>query len=177
MLIAWPATLVSKINMHMNRNLLLQRLLRVLFALGVLLRAGYGNACTISEDMEDSLPLNSVQIPNSDRLRIAEMVMAARQWPDTEIRGIVYAGGYTKERDPEVLAGQRAFALQSYLVQLGIKEGNIWIDKRTIKHPDVDFHGSVALNQIAVTLVPICKGGCDRLCNDPRVTPTTRAIR
>lgn len=153
------------------------KLLRLTLALGGLLLGGYGNACTISEDMEDSLPLNSVAIPNADRLRIAEMVVAARQWPDVEIRGIVYAGGYIKERDPEALAGQRASALQSYLVQLGVKEDNIWIDKRTIKHPDVDPRGADALNQIAVTLVPICNGGCDRLCNDPRVTPTTRAIK
>ncbi|MCC8402940.1 hypothetical protein LJ655_13770 [Paraburkholderia sp. MMS20-SJTN17] len=152
------------------------KLLRVMMlcAIGMI---GGANACTISEGMENSLPLNSVDIPNSDRLRIADMVMAARQWPDAEIRGIVYAGGYVKEQAPKTIAEARAAALKTYLVQLGVKEGNIWIDTRIIKKPDIGDKGSAALNQISVTLVPICNGGCERLCNDSRVTPTTKAIK
>ncbi|WP_148669112.1 hypothetical protein [Burkholderia pyrrocinia] len=139
------------------------------------LRPAYG--CTISTDMADTLPLNSVEIPNSDRIRIAEMVLEARDWPDVDIRGIVYAGGYIHERDPLSLAHRRAAALKDYLIRLGIKEQNIWVDTRTIKHPDIDDDGNAALNQIAVTLVPICEAGCDRLCNDPRITPTSKTIR
>ncbi|WP_244848546.1 hypothetical protein [Caballeronia sp. SL2Y3] len=135
------------------------------------------NACTISEDMEASLPLNSVEIPNSARLRIADMVFAARQWPDVDIRGIVYAGGYAKERDPNALADQRASALEPYLLQLGIKEENIWLNKRIIRKPDAADDGSQTLNQIGVTLVPICRGGCDRLCDDPRITPVSKVIK
>jgi outer membrane protein OmpA-like peptidoglycan-associated protein len=150
---------------------------KALFVLCAVLAASYANACTISEDMEDTLPFNSVDIPNSDRLAIADMVLAARKWPDVEIRGIVYAGGYVKENDPKALADRRAAALKEYLIQLGIKEGNIWVDTRTIKKPDVDHNGKETLNQIAVTLVPICSGGCERLCNDPRVTPNSRAIQ
>ncbi|WP_156923500.1 hypothetical protein [Burkholderia sp. WSM2232] len=126
------------------------------------------HACTISEDMEDSLPLNSVEIPNTDRLKIADLVLAARQWPDVEIRGIVYAGGYVQEDEPAALATQRASALRAYLIQLGTKEKNIWVDKRITKNADTDDNGNKALNQIGVTLVPICQGGCERLCNDPR---------
>lgn len=150
---------------------------KALFVLWAVLAASYGHACTISEDMEDSLPLNSVDIPNSDRLAIADMVMAARKWPDAQIRGIVYAGGYVKENDPKALADRRAAALKEYLIQLGIKENNVWVDTRKIKKPDVDHKGNETLNQIAVTLVPICDGGCERLCNDPRVTPNSKAIQ
>ncbi|WOD18828.1 OmpA family protein [Paraburkholderia kirstenboschensis] len=146
-------------------------------ALSILIAAIQASACTVSENMEDSLPLNSAEIPNSDRLRITEMVIAARQWPNVEIRGIIYAGGYAIERDPVALAGQRGSALRAYLIQLGIKESNIWMDTREIKRPDIDSRGNKALNQIAVTLVPICEGGCERLCSDPRVMPTTRAIQ
>lgn len=138
---------------------------------------GYVHACTISEDMEDSLPLNSVDIPNSDRLRIADMVLAARQWPGVEIRGIVYAGGYVQEDSPKALADQRASALQTYLVQLEIKEGNIWIDKRIIKKPDADDNENQSLNQISVTLAPICQGGCERLCDDLRVGVTRGSLQ
>jgi hypothetical protein len=134
-------------------------------------------ACTISEDMSDSLPLNQIDIPNADRLKLADMVYSARRWPDVEIRGIVYAGGYVKERNPKAIANERAEKLKAYLLQLGIKEENIWIDLRTIREPDVSSRGKKALNQIAVTLVPICEGGCSRLCDDTRVTPDTRVVR
>jgi hypothetical protein len=148
-----------------------------LFVLWILAAAPLAYACTISTDMADSLPLNSTDIPNTARLRIAEMVLEARSWPDVDIRGIVYAGGYVRERDPATLAQRRAVALKTYLIRLGINEQNIWVDTRTIKHPDIDNDGHPSLNQIAVTLVPICNGGCERLCRDPRVTPTSKAIR
>jgi len=150
---------------------------KLAFALLTFLLASYGHACTISEDMHGSLPLNSIDIPNSARLEIAEMVIAARQWPDTQIRGIVYAGGYIKERNPTALAEKRASELKNYLIRLGVLETNIWIDVRVIKKPDVDSKGNEALNQIAVTLVPICVGGCERLCEDSRVMPNSKIIK
>jgi len=143
------------------------------------LAAGICNAsaCTISEGMVSSLPLNSREIPNGDRVKIAEMMATVKQWPNVEIRGIVYAGGYIKERNAKAIAAARASELKSYLVQLGLSETNIWIDTRIIKEPDVDDRGNATLNQIAVSLVPISEGGCERLCNDPLVTPHAEAIR
>ncbi|WP_157661144.1 hypothetical protein [Burkholderia ubonensis] len=151
--------------------------LQLALSLGVFFVSCYADACTISEDMESSLPINSIEISNKDRLRIVDMVLSARKWPDVEIRGIVYAGGYVSERNPNALATERAKLLKDYLIQLGIKEGNIWVDTRIIKKPDVSMNGRKELNQVSVTLVPICDGSCARLCDDPRVTPTTRAIR
>jgi hypothetical protein len=150
---------------------------RYLLALCFVASIGNASACTISEDMTSSLPLNSTGIPNSDRIRIANMMLAAMQWPDVEIRGIVYAGGYIKERSPKAIAAERAAILKSYLVQLGVKEENIWVDTRIIKEPDIDDKGNATLDQISVTLVPICKGSCERLCSDPRVTPTSKVIK
>ena len=149
------------------------------YLLALLVTAGIGSAsaCTISEDMTSSLPLDSTVIPNSDRIKIANMMLSAKKWPKVEIRGIVYAGGYVKERNPKALASERAAALKSYLVQLGVKESNIWTDTRIIKAPDVDDKGNATLDQISVSLVPICDGGCERLCNDPRVVPNSRAIK
>jgi hypothetical protein len=138
---------------------------------------GAANACTISEDMTGNVPINSTEVSNLDRVRIANMMLAARQWPDVEIRGIVYAGGYVKERNPKALAARRATILARYLVQLGVDERNIWVDTRIIKTPDVDDNGNATLNQIGVSLVPICQGGCERLCNDPRVTPNSKLIQ
>lgn len=151
--------------------------MRYLIALCFAASIGNTAACTISEDMTSSLPLNSTEIPNSDRIKIADMMRAAKQWPNVEIRGIVYAGGYIKERNPKAIAAERAAILKSYLIQLGVKEANIWIDTRIIRKPDIDEKGIETLDQIAVTLVPICEGGCERLCNDPRVVPNSKAIK
>lgn len=153
------------------------RAARYLLVLCFVASVGNASACTISEDMTRSLPLNSTEIQNSDRIKIADMMLSAKQWPNVEIRGIVYAGGYVKERNPKGIAAERAAILKSYLVQLGVKEGNIWVDTRIIKDPDIDDKGNATLDQISVTLVPICEGGCERLCNDPRVTPTSKAIK
>ncbi|MEF9500598.1 MULTISPECIES: hypothetical protein [Burkholderia] len=135
-------------------------------------------ACTVSEDMLDSVPLNSDAIPNKDRVRIAEMVIRAREWPDAEIRGIVTAGAYIGETNPQALARQRSMHLTDYLVQLGVKRENIWSDTHMISKPyPKDSAGYEGYLQIGVTLVPICNGGCQHLCGDPRVAPTSRALR
>jgi hypothetical protein len=127
--------------------------------------------------MTSSLPLNSTEISNSDRIRIADMMLVAKQWPNVEIRGIVYAGGYIKERNPKAIAAERAAILKSYLIQLGVKEANIWVDTRVIREPDIDDKGVETLDQVAITLVPICEGGCESLCKDPRVAPNSKAIK
>lgn len=148
------------------------RVISARYVIALCFAASIGNAtaCTISEDMTSSLSLNSTEIPNSDRIKIADMKRAARQWPNVEIRGIVYAGGYIKERNPKAIAAERAAILKSYLIRLGVKEANIWIDTRIIQQPDIDDKGTETLDQIAVTLVPICEGRYERLCNDPRDT-------
>ena len=134
-------------------------------------------ACTVSEDMLDSVPLNSAGIPNADRAEIATMVIRARQWPDVEIRGIITAGAYVGENDPQALALRRAANLKAYLVQLGVKAENIWSDTHMISKPyPKDSTGREGYLQIGVTLVPICKNGCRHLCDDPRVTPTSGTL-
>lgn len=127
--------------------------------------------------MLDSVPLNSDAIPNKDRVRIAEMVIRAREWPDAEIRGIVTAGAYIGEANPQALARQRSMHLKEYLVQLGIKSENIWSDTHMISKPyPKDSAGYEGYLQIGVTLVPICNDGCRHLCGNPRITPTSRVL-
>ncbi|KAG8153276.1 hypothetical protein [Burkholderia catarinensis] len=135
-------------------------------------------ACTVSEDMLDSVPLNSDTIPNKDRIKIAEMVIRARQWPDAEIRGIVTAGAYIGEENPQALALRRAARLKEYLVQLGVKRENIWSDTHMISKPyPKDSAGYEGYLQIGLTLVPICKDGCRHLCGAAPNTPTSRVLR
>ncbi|MEX3933212.1 hypothetical protein AB4Y32_15655 [Paraburkholderia phymatum] len=127
--------------------------------------------------MADSVPLNSVEIPNTDRVRIAEMYAEAQAWPNAEIRGIVRAGGYEREEHPQRIAAQRAGELKNYLIQLGIKEDNIWTDLRVVSARFANVGGKFEPYQIAVTMVPICDGGCERLCNESRIDWNSKAIK
>lgn len=135
-------------------------------------------ACTISESMETRLPLNSTYLTNDDRLAIANIVLEAKKWPDVDIQAVVIAGAYVEERNVEKLKSERGAIVSAYLVQLGIKPQHVLIEPKTLTDQMVkNEDGSLNLHQIYVELVPLCKGGCERLCNDPRVTPNSRAIQ
>ncbi|WP_371881817.1 hypothetical protein [Caballeronia sp. S22] len=146
--------------------------------LALLLFSGSAISCQVLEFMESRIPLNSVKIPNSDRVKIAEMVIEARKWPDTQIRGVVQPAAYVHERNPEELVKKRGENLKTYLSQLGIREENFWIEPHVLSEEEAhDSSGNLDIHQLGVTLYPICEGGCDRLCNDPRVKPVIKAIR
>ncbi len=136
-------------------------------------------ACTVGEEVQAQLPFNTADISNADRLAIANIVIEAKKWPDVEIQAVVIVGAYKGEERVEWLKEVRAENVKAYLQQLGIKSGNILIDKKTftdemvVKHPD----GMLTIHQIVVELTPICKGSCAWLCDDPRVTPTSKAIK
>src|ERR1700744_4916859 len=86
--------------------------------LALLLFSGSAMSCKVLEFMESKIPFNSVEIPNSDRVKIAEMVIEARTWPDTKIRGVVQPAAYIHERNPEELVKRRGDNLRNYLSQL-----------------------------------------------------------
>ena len=139
---------------------------------------GTAHACTIKEFTSMRLPFNSVHLSNADRLSIVNSVLEARKWPDVDVQAVIIAGAYVGERNGEKLKSERAAVVRAYLMQLGIKRENILIDPKTltdemVKKPD----GSLNLYQIEIELVPLCKGSCESLCNDPRVTPRSKAIR
>ncbi len=104
------------------------------------------------------------------------MVIEARKWPVAGIRGIISAGAYVGEKSPKELAKDRASHIEAYLLQLGIKKENIWTDTRLISKENAFNNGKFQAEQISVEFVPICEGGCSKLCNDPRVTPTSKAL-
>jgi len=135
-------------------------------------------ACTISEDMYESVPVNYRGIPNSSRLKIADMVLNAKLWPDVEIQAQVVSNAYVGEKDAEALAKSRGDQLRDFLIQLGLKPKYIYVDTHIVRVPyPADSTGPGGYMQLGVSLMPLCSGGCDRLCNDPRVTPNSKAIR
>jgi hypothetical protein len=134
-------------------------------------------SCTVFEFMESSIPQNSTEIPNKDRLKIASMVITARTWPDTQIRGVVQPAAYIHESNPQKLVNERGAKLKRYLEQLGVKDENIWMEPHILTEAEArNERGDLKIHQIGVTLYPICEGGCSRLCDDPRVTPVSKAI-
>jgi hypothetical protein len=135
-------------------------------------------ACTISESMETRLPFNAVELTNRDRLSIANIVLEAKKWPDVDIQAVIIAGAYVGEKDRERLKSERGELVKSYLVQLGINPQNILIEPKVFTNEMVkNEDGTLNLHQIAIELVPLCKGGCERLCDDPRITPHSRSIK
>jgi hypothetical protein len=139
---------------------------------------GRGYACTVGESVNLALPLDATQLSNQDRLHIADAVIAARQWPNVEIQAVVIAGAYVGERHLEHLKAERAANAKAYLTQLGIRDENILIDRKTLTDQMVRKpNGTLNLHQVTVELSPLCNGGCERLCDDPRVAPTSRVVK
>lgn len=136
------------------------------------------HACTVSENLLESVPLNYPDIPNSYRLKMTDMVLAARGWPDVEIQAQIVASAYVGEHNASRLAQSRGEQLKEFLIQLGIKGQYIYVDthiNRTAYPVDSTGHGGYL--QLGVSLLPLCKNGCEKLCDDPRVVPTTRVIK
>lgn len=147
-------------------------------AVALTLSSDFSMGCTVFESAQSRIPLNSVNIPNADRVRIAEIVIRARNWPDTQIRGVVQPRAYDQETDRQSLLERRGANLKNYLLQLGVKEENIWMEPLVVNESEtLDARGKPDISQLNVTLYPICEGGCDRLCNDRRVTPVSKAIK
>lgn len=162
------------------RVLIKHTIKRTLTAIAILSVAGIGpaHACTIGESVRIPLPLNGLNITSAGRLRIADAVIEARKWPNVEIQAVVISGAYTKERSGEHLKEARAKAAMTYLQQLGIKSENIIIDKKTFTDDMVrKSDGALDLYQIDIELTPLCRDGCQRLCEDPRVTPRSKLIQ
>ncbi|WP_175951191.1 hypothetical protein [Burkholderia sp. BCC0405] len=138
----------------------------------------HANACTVSENILESVPLNYASIPNEYRLKMVDMVLAARQWPNVEIQAQIIASAYVGEDNASKLAKSRGEQLKDFLIKLGINPQHIYVDTRVNRtaYP-VDSTGHAGHLQLGVSLLPFCKNGCDNLCDDLRVTPTTKSIK
>ncbi|NUX56242.1 hypothetical protein FSB65_22945 [Paraburkholderia sp. JPY418] len=124
------------------------------------------------------MPFNTTALSKDNRLSIQKAVKEAQKWPDVRIQAIVIAGAYIGERDLDILQDRRGEVVKGYLRKLGIPSPDIYIEPKTLtdvfaqKLPD----GKIRVNQIEIELSPICKGSCEWMCDDPRVTPRSRVI-
>ncbi|WP_321841953.1 hypothetical protein [Paraburkholderia bannensis] len=156
----------------------MRKFIHIIFSMLLVSVVHHASACTISEDMLESVPLNYEGIPNNDRLKMADMVASARRWPDVEIQASIVANAYVGEKNAPELAKSRGEQLKAFLIQLGVKSQYISVDSHIVRVPyPADSTGPGGFMQLGVSLTPLCKRGCDQLCNDPRVTPNTKVVQ
>ncbi|MBN3777456.1 hypothetical protein G3O06_07810 [Burkholderia sp. Ac-20345] len=156
----------------------MKKIILILAFLACLLNLQHASACTISEDILESVPLNYAGIPNDYRLKLVDMMLNAQRWPDVEIQAQIIASAYAGEKNASELAKSRGKQLKDFLVQIGIKPQYIYTDTHIVRTPyPLDSTGHSGYLQLGVSLMPLCKGSCAWLCDDPRVKPTSRAIK
>src|ERR1700731_750295 len=134
-------------------------------------------ACIIMLSAEAQLPVNSVDLSNATRVKLAQNYLVAREWTTEGATAAVYAGAYESEHEPLELAEQRGERTKAYLIQLGFPENDVTIDRRLIKMRDgkpVNERGY----QVIVEFVPKCPlTGCNDLCNAPTQGAVSKAIK
>ncbi|WP_232435873.1 hypothetical protein [Burkholderia ubonensis] len=124
-------------------------------------------ACKVLELDNMQLPLNSVEIGNSDRLSVVRHFLTAREWTREGASATIDAAAFAWERNPKELAKLRGEAMKSFLVRLGMDPQDVWVQERIIQgkdgKPDPDD-----VHQVGVEFVPKCPPeGCQSLCNTP----------
>ncbi|RQS02803.1 hypothetical protein DIE07_33645 [Burkholderia sp. Bp9002] len=124
-------------------------------------------ACKVLELDNMQLPLNSVEVGNSDRLSLVRHFLTAREWTREGASASIDAAAFAWERNPTELAKLRGEAMKSFLVQLGMNPRDVWVQERIIQGKDgKPDPGDV--HQVGVEFVPKCPPeGCQSLCNTP----------
>jgi hypothetical protein len=127
------------------------------------------HACSVFLQDNIQLPLNSVEIGNSDRLSLTRHYLTAKEWTAGGASAEVDAAAFESEQNPKKLAALRGENLKEFLTQLGLDKEKIYVRERVIKlgsnkiDPDDRW-------QIGVEFVPNCpSSGCQNLCNSPRL--------
>jgi len=122
-------------------------------------------ACTVLLTDTMTLPLNSADIGNGDRLSITRHYMAAREWTSEGAMAAIDAAAFEWERFPAALARQRGERLKSFLILLGMKADDIAVSERVISGAK-DKLDQDEQRQLGVQFVPKCPDkGCQSLCN------------
>ncbi|MGU7774937.1 hypothetical protein ACV229_32770 [Burkholderia sp. MR1-5-21] len=124
-------------------------------------------ACKVMELDIMRLPLNSIEVGNSDRLSLVRHFLTAREWTREGASASIDAAAFAWERNPKELAKLRGESMKSFLVQLGMDPQDVWVQERIIRakdgKPDPDD-----VHQVGVEFVPKCPPeGCQSLCNTP----------
>ncbi|WP_061125621.1 hypothetical protein [Caballeronia catudaia] len=135
-------------------------------------------ACTFSQMLDVTIPLNTVDIGNAARVEVAQMVIRARDWRSVtgvDIKAEIISPALASEHRAASLANARGKMIKAYLMQLGLKEENIFYDPQVLQErrgetPEQYEH----FRRTTIGLLPVCEGGCDRLCHDPAIAPDSR---
>ena len=125
------------------------------------------DACKIMLTDSMQLPVNSVEISNSDRLSVVRHYLTAKEWTHEGTSVSIEATAYDWEKQPVQLARQRGAQMKSFLVQLGMVPDDIHFGERIVSRRNGKLDPDDA-KQLWVQFVPKCPpAGCQSLCNSP----------
>ncbi|WP_175965047.1 hypothetical protein [Burkholderia sp. BCC0322] len=125
------------------------------------------DACKIMLTDSMQLPVNSVEIGNSDRLSVVRHYLTAKEWTREGTSVSIEATAYDWEKQPVHLARQRGVQMKSFLVQLGMVPDDIHVGERIVSRRNGKLDPDDA-KQLWVQFVPKCPpAGCQSLCNSP----------
>jgi hypothetical protein len=139
--------------------------LRIFAMLAIVIGPASGAfACRVAIDFSAVMPPNVVEIRNEDRLRLADTVLRTRVWPDEAIASAL-TPAFANERNPAELAKKRAAGIKAYLIQLGIKEQNIFTDANVLSQLEAPSkEARERLRDVYIEFTPQCYGHCAQLC-------------
>ncbi|VWD31161.1 hypothetical protein BLA39750_04664 [Burkholderia lata] len=125
------------------------------------------DACKVMLTDSMQLPMNTVEINNSDRLSVVRHYLTAKEWTREGAAASIEATAYDWEKQPVQLAHQRGTQMKSFLVQLGMAPDDIHVGERIVSRRNGKLDPDDA-KQLWVQFVPKCPPtGCQSLCNSP----------
>lgn len=146
-------------------------------ALSLMIASTSALGCVIVLSSGSKLDPNTVDMPNAMRVDVAKNYLVAREWTKEGALPAIYAGAYETEHNPTLLARRRGQAARDYLIQLGLPNEDITVDKRIIRIKN-GIPQNEEGNQIIIEFVPKCPAsGCGDLCERPVDGAATRAIK
>ncbi|WP_310633157.1 OmpA family protein [Paraburkholderia sp.] len=106
---------------------------------------------------------NVISLSNYDRLKLADLLVTARDSPAKDGPVVIYGLADDRERGAETIARSRAQSVSDYLQSLGVTSNRINIDTKIWRTSSpVPTHER---NQIEVEIVPSCgPDGCENPC-------------
>jgi hypothetical protein len=111
------------------------------------------------------LPLNVVDMSNSDRLSVTRHYLTAREWTHEGTYAQIDAAAFAWERDPHRLAKERGERSKAFLIQLGLAPDDIHVHERVIELKDGKADPDDR-SQLGVEFYPKCPpSGCMNLCS------------
>ncbi|OXI46437.1 OmpA family protein [Burkholderia aenigmatica] len=120
-------------------------------------------ACSFALQYASKLERGVVSISNSDRVAIASLLSTVRGSAANDGPVVIYGYSDEYERNALTIARDRAIAVRTYLLDLGVSKDRIHTESRIWRSNSVI--PPLERNQIEIEFVPACSSeGCENPC-------------